>query len=113
MQSCISADGMQSYDDVMRYIEFAQSLSVDNVAFFEFAKVPSGNVYSQAMIHYTTKNHAPLNPILEAVDTRNDFKLLVQLVGPYYYEEIYRLGGTIDVVFKFADFARMAELDKD
>jgi GTP 3',8-cyclase len=60
---------------------------------------------------FSNTRRAPLEPLLDAISADGRFTLVRQIVGYYYYVEVWRLAG-VDVVFEEADLARLEDVKR-
>jgi cyclic pyranopterin phosphate synthase len=105
--SCVLLEGeTDSLEDVVGYIEFARRVGIDNVIFRQLMKVDSLTVQRNFVVQYSDRSRVPLEPILDAMSADDRFEFVRQIVGYYYYVEVWRYGN-IDVVFEEADLAQL------
>jgi GTP 3',8-cyclase len=105
---------IESFEDCLKFLDWASSIGIDNVAFSELSQLMEGDIYAKSAMNFTKRNWIPMIPLLERVDKSNKFRFVKQIVGPYYYVEIWKYNGPngdMDVVFKDADVRRMCEMD--
>jgi hypothetical protein len=58
------------------------------------------------VIRFSDARRVLLEPLLDAISADNDFQFQQQIVGYYYYVEVWRYS-VLDVVFEEADLARL------
>jgi molybdenum cofactor biosynthesis enzyme MoaA len=105
--SCVLLRGeIDDLDGVLRYLDFAAAVGVDNVIFRQLMKTDPATVARNHVVRFSDARRAPLEPILDAVTADGRFQLQQQIVGYYYYVEVWRYGD-MDVVFEEADLARL------
>jgi cyclic pyranopterin phosphate synthase len=105
--SCVLLRGeSDSLEGVRRYLDFAAGLGVDNVIFRQLMLPDPNTATMNAVVRYSAARRASLESILDAVSGDGHFQFVRQVVGYYYYVEVWRLG-TTDVVFEEADLARL------
>jgi GTP 3',8-cyclase len=63
------------------------------------------------VVRYSDRQRAPLEPILDAVSRDPRFTFQRQIVGYYYYVEVWRAAG-VDVVFEEADLAQLERVKR-
>jgi len=103
--SCVLVAGaVDAMEDVHRYLDFARDLGVDNVVFRQLMQPDPATVRPTAVTRFSERRRVDLAPLLEAVSAREDFTFLRQVLGYYYYVEVWRHRG-VDVVFEAADLA--------
>lgn len=105
--SCVLVDGaIATLADLVRYVEFARSVGVDNVIFRQLMKTDPRTVTPNFVVRFSDRKRVALEPLLDAVSTDARFQFVQQIVGYYYYVEVWRLDG-VDVIFEEADLARL------
>lgn len=105
--SCVLLRGeTDSLDGVRRYLDFAASVGVDNVIFRQLMLSDPATAAVNPVVRYSDAKRAALEPILDAISADAGFRFVRQVVGYYYYVEVWRFG-TMDVVFEEADLARL------
>lgn len=105
--SCVLLAGeIDDLAGVLRYLDFAAALGVDNVVFRQLMGTDPGTAVRSAVVRFCDRRRARLEPILERVSADGRFAFVKQVVGYYYYVEVWRHAG-IDVVFEEADLARL------
>ncbi len=111
LQACLSKESMSSYQDIIEYIKFADSLNVKKTMFSEFPEFPMNGTYDLSVINYTKNNFAPINNIISEVEKSSHFKKVFTLKGPYYSRSIYLYDDKIEVIFATANYKVMQELE--
>lgn len=107
--SCVLLNGeVDSLEGIVAYLEFARSVEIDNVIFRQLMKTSPLTAAQDPVIVYSDARRAPLEPLLDAVSADPRFTFVRQVVGYYYYVEVWRSGG-MDVVFEEADLHRLEE----
>jgi GTP 3',8-cyclase len=105
--SCVLLSGeTDSLEGVVRYLRFAASIGVDNVIFRQLMHVDRDRVADNFVVRYSERRRARLEPILDAIGHDARFAFQKQIVGYYYYVEVWRFEG-IDVVFEEADLGQL------
>lgn len=105
--SCVLLRGeIDSLPGVLAYLDFAAALGVDNVIFRQLMKSDAATHQENAVIRYSAERRVALEPLLDAVSADGRFAFVRQILGYYYYVEVWRCGG-LDVVFEEADLARL------
>lgn len=107
--SCIlSKTGVDSVPEMKKYMEFAGRYNIDNVVFRELMNYDKNKIDQSAKIHsYCESNRILLNDIWEVVDNDPEFKFIDQILGYYYYVEVYEYKG-IAMVSESADLKKIA-----
>ena len=110
--SCVLVDGaVASLDDLVRYAEFARGLGVDNVIFRQLMKTDPRTVTPNFVVRFSDRKRVSLEPLLDRVSADARFSFVRQIVGYYYYVEVWRMDG-VDVVFEEADLARLEDVKR-
>lgn len=115
--SCALLRGhIDDLDGVRRYLDFAAALGADNVIFRQLMRYDPATVQRNYVTRYSERARASMDPILEAIRPSDgigadDFRFVRQVLGYYYYVEVYRYRDAIDVCFEGADLADI-EADK-
>lgn len=105
--SCVLLAGrVDSVDGIVDYLEFARSIGVDNVIFRQLMKIDPATVVDNHVVKYSERFRTRLEPLLDALSADSRFSFERQIIGYYYYVEVFRYGG-IDVVFEEADLAQL------
>jgi GTP 3',8-cyclase len=103
-------EGISTVDDMMRYIDWAADLGVDNVIFrqlMNFSREAKG-----AIPRYSNAQSVPLQPIWEELDRRDQMQVYHTVLGYYYYVEV-RKYGSLDIASEAADLNLIEpQLDK-
>lgn len=117
--SCVLLrDRIDTLDGVRRYLDFAAALGADNVIFRELMRYDPATVQRNYVTRYSERARVAMRPIVEAIRPSDraragahDFRFVRQVLGYYYYVEVYRYRDAIDVCFEGADLADI-EADK-
>jgi len=104
-------EGVGSLETMKKYLDWAASIGVDNVVFRQLMLFDKKTTAMDSVALYSEEQRAPLEPILDRIDGDQDFKFIKQVLGYYYYVEVYRYKG-IDVVCEIADLAKIDEEDE-
>jgi molybdenum cofactor biosynthesis enzyme MoaA len=105
--SCVLvANAVDDMDDVRAYLDFAARAGVDNVIFRQLMKTDPETVAENFVTRYSERRRVDMAPLLAAVSSDPAFSFQRQVMGYYYYVEVWRCRG-IDVVFEGADLARL------
>jgi cyclic pyranopterin phosphate synthase len=105
--SCVLVErAIDSLAGIRSYLEFAESLGVDNVIFRQLMHVDRESVVENFVVAFSDRRRTRLEPILDQLAEQPDFAFHKQIVGYYYYVEVWR-HRNIDVVFEEADLAQL------
>ncbi|HEY8040458.1 MAG TPA: radical SAM protein [Polyangiaceae bacterium] len=107
--SCVLVAGAtDSLDGIVRYLELARSIGVDNVIFRQLMKTDPTTVAPNFVVRFSDRKRVALEPLLDRLSGDGRFSFVRQIVGYYYYVEVWRFEG-MDVVFEEADLGRLEE----
>lgn len=110
--SCVLlADGVATRDDVERYLDFAADMGVARVIFRELMQEDPAAARGGGVVRYCARQRVPMRPLLAALDGDARYRPLRQVVGYYYYVEVFetmRAGRPMRVAFEAADLAWIA-----
>jgi molybdenum cofactor biosynthesis enzyme MoaA len=105
--SCVLVErAIDSLAGIRSYLDFAASIGVDNVIFRQLMHVDRASVAENFVVAFSDRRRTRLEPLLDAISEAPDFEFRRQIVGYYYYVEVFRRRG-IDVVFEEADLAQL------
>lgn len=105
--SCVLVErAIDSLDGIRSYLDFAESLGVDNVIFRQLMHVDRESVVENFVVAFSDRRRTNLQLLLEQLGDQPDFAFHKQIVGYYYYVEVWRYR-SIDVVFEEADLAQL------
>jgi len=105
--SCVLLrDGMQSFGQMLEYLAFARDLGIDNVIFRQLMHLDQRSVRRNHVVAYSECKRADMLPLLEQISRDPRFHFQRQVMGYYYYVEVWRYRD-MDVVFEGADLAQI------
>ena len=105
--SCVLvANAVDDMDGVRAYLEFAARVGVDNVIFRQLMKIDHETATENFVTRFSDRRRVDMGPLLAAISADPTFTFQHQVMGYYYYVEVWRHRG-IDVVFEGADLARL------
>ncbi len=105
--SCVLLrEGVDRLEAIKGYLRFAHTLGVDNVIFRQLMGIDRRTVLENHVVRYTERQRIMLEPILDEISADPEFRFQRQIVGYYYYVEVWESHG-IDVVFEEADLAQL------
>ena len=111
--SCVLLEGgVDSLSRVMDYLEFADRVGVDHVIFRQLMLTDPARVARNYVVRFSDSHRVRLEPILEEVSAHPDFEFVQQVMGYYYYVEVWRYRGRT-VVFEEADLGRLEETKRE
>jgi hypothetical protein len=110
--SCVLVAGaVASLDDLARYVDFARSIGVDSVIFRQLMKTDERTVAPNFVVRFSDRKRVALEPLLDQLSADTRFRFVQQIVGYYYYVEVWHTDG-VDVVFEEADLARLEDVKR-
>ena len=105
--SCVLLkSAINSVEGILSYIEFARSIGVKNVIFRQLMKSDPRQHAFNSVVSFSDQNRVLLEPILDQLSFHPEFEFVRQIMGYYYYVEIWR-HGEVAVVFEEADLANL------
>jgi MoaA/NifB/PqqE/SkfB family radical SAM enzyme len=105
--SCVLVRGaIDNKDGIRRYLEFAADLGVDNVIFRQLMRTDPAAGAVNPVVRFSDARRVLLEPLLDEVSADPSFQFQKQIVGYYYYVEVWRYGD-LTVVFEEADLAQL------
>jgi molybdenum cofactor biosynthesis enzyme MoaA len=105
--SCILLqDGIDSLEEMVKYMEFYQNLGMDNIIFRELMDFDTTKMINQEKMDYNIDNKILLNDIWSKVDNDNRFTPIRNLLGYYYYVEVYKFQN-IDMCSEGANLVKL------
>jgi molybdenum cofactor biosynthesis enzyme MoaA len=110
--SCVLLkSAVHSLADILAYLDFARSLGVDNVIFRQLMKSDPATHARNSVVAFSDQERVLLEPLLDEISEHPHFEFVKQVMGYYYYVEVYHYRG-IDVVFEEADLAQLEALKR-
>jgi hypothetical protein len=91
---------------IRAYLDFAAGLGVDNVIFRQLMRTDPQTAARNRVVRFSDRARIRLEPILDRIGADPRFEFRGQVLGYYYYVEVWRHRG-MDVVFEEADLARL------
>ena len=101
-------EGISSKDDILQYLDFYQKLGIDNVIFRESMDYDENAMSNHLKMQYLKENKIKLNDVWKEIDKDDRFKPIRQLLGYYYYVEVYKYQN-IDMVSESANLVKLYE----
>lgn len=100
--------GIHDVPGIVRYIDFYTSLGVDNIIFRETMDYDEAIMRNYPKLEFLKRNKVYLNDIWNEIDRDSRFNPITQVLGYYYYVEVYRYAG-VDVVTESASLTSIDE----
>jgi cyclic pyranopterin phosphate synthase len=104
-------DGIHDLSGMVDYIEFYKKLGIDNIIFRELMDYDERTMINMEKVDYCKYNKVRLNDIWQEVDKDSRFVPEKNILGYYYYVEIYNYKG-VTVCSESADL-RVQKQEKD
>ncbi len=114
-------DGINNYDEMMRYIDWAYNIGADNIIFRQLMKFNEEKIQPGRIPIFCKEQEIDLVPIWNQFDSDDRFSFYHQVLGYYYYVEVRELNTwkgqivdrKINVVSEMADLRMInPQLDK-
>lgn len=97
--------GIHDVDGMMRYMDFFGAMGVDNIIFRETMDYDVTAMLNLPKMRFLDENKVTLNDVWRNIDLMPEvFEPIVQVLGYYYYCEVYKYKG-IDMVTESANLA--------
>src|SRR5262249_27337407 len=105
--SCVLLKGaVQDVAGILDYVAFARSIGVSELIFRQLMRTDPETHAPNAVVRYSDARRVLLEPLLDELSADGRFRFVRQILGYYYYVEVWRLGET-SVVFEEADLAQL------
>lgn len=101
-------EGISNKEDILKYLEFYQSLGIDNIIFRETMDYNEETMCNIPKMKYLKENKVKLNDIWKTIDGDDRFTPVRQLLGYYYYVEVYKYQN-VDMVSESANLVKLYE----
>ncbi len=109
--SCVLLrDGVRDRDGIAAYLAYASGLGVQNVIFRQLMRPDPQTTRPVGVARYSDRQRVELRPLLATLDGDPRWQFLRQIVGYYYYVEVWRCrvqGQAMTVTFEEADLAHI------
>ncbi len=109
--SCVLLqEGIGDLAGVDGYLDFARKLGVRQVIFRQLMRPDPATTRPVGVARYAARQRVDMETVLRALDTRSDARLVRQVMGYYYYVEVWQLGrgrDAVTVCFESADLAHV------
>jgi molybdenum cofactor biosynthesis enzyme MoaA len=100
--------GIHDIDGIIKYLNYYQQLGIDNVIFRETMDYDQDSMLNKPKMEYLKENKVKLNDIWKNIDNDFRFTPIRQLLGYYYYVEVYKYQN-IDMVSESANLVKLYE----
>lgn len=88
-------DGIHNVEGMAKYIEFYEKMGIDNVIFRELMDYDEKTMCNKEKMQYNEKNKVRLNDVWKDVDKDPRFIPYKNLLGYYYYVEMYNFNNVV------------------
>lgn len=106
MSCLLLKEGVHSVKDIVDYLEFYGNLGADNIIFRELMDFDKGNMTNVEKMNYCIENKIKLNDIWEQFDAEPRLVPYKNILGYYYYVEIYNYKNVV-CVSESADLTKL------
>jgi molybdenum cofactor biosynthesis enzyme MoaA len=111
MSCLLLKEGISTLDQMIEYMEFYKTLGIDNVIFRELMDYDKDKMSNISKVDYCIDNKVRLNDIWKQIDTDERFTPIRNLIGYYYYVEVYKYQN-IDMCSESANLVKLYD-EKD
>lgn len=108
MSCLLLKEGIHDLNGMIDYLNFYQNLGLDNVIFRETMDFDHEQMRNNNKMIYLDKNKIKLNDIWKNIDNDSRFTPIRNLIGYYYYVEVYKYQN-IDMVSESANLVQLYE----
>jgi molybdenum cofactor biosynthesis enzyme MoaA len=110
--SCVLVQGaIDNFEGILAYLDFAARLGVDNVIFRQLMQTDPQTTAANFVVRFSDSRRVRLEPLLDEISGDGRFAFVRQIIGYYYYVEVWKYAG-MDVVFEEADLARLEAMKR-
>lgn len=102
----LNTDGIKDFQGIKEYINWCKNIGVNNVVFRQAIKYDEENAVKTEITDYCSSKSVSLMLIYEDMEKDREFKFINQVLGYYYYVEVYNYNG-VDVVCETADLKQI------
>lgn len=106
MSCLLLKEGIHCIKDIMSYLEYYRRLGVDNIIFRELMDFDKGNMVNVEKMQYCQDNKIRLNDIWQDFDKEKELIPFKNILGYYYYVEIYNYKNVV-CVSESADLTKL------
>lgn len=89
MSCLLLKNGINSIEEMKKYMDYYINKGIDNFIFRELMDYDKNNMCNVEKMNYCRNNKIKLNNIWSVIDNDSLFKFKLNLLGYYYYVEIY------------------------
>ena len=108
MSCLLLKEGIHDLDGMIKYLDYFQSIGLDNIIFRETMDFDQEKMSNIPKMQYLNDNKVRLNDIWKDIDKDPRFTPIRQLLGYYYYVEVYKYQN-VDMVSESANLVKLYE----
>lgn len=112
MSCVLLKEGVNSLEEMIKYLDFYESLGIDNVVFRELADFDSKTMLNPEKMEYCNANKIRLNDIWKQIYSDSRFTPIRQILGHYYHVKVHKYK-SIDIVSQSTDLVKLHEHKTD
>lgn len=90
LNCCLQADGIRSFEDIERYLDWALGMGVQNVCFSTLSRLPEDYMYQEELVRLAREKYVDLAPIADSVTRDPRFAFLKFHSGSHCMYEVWR-----------------------
>lgn len=106
MSCLLLKEGISTKEQMINYMDFYKNLGMDNVIFRELMDFDTIKMTDEVMKKYNEDNKVSLKDIWKDIDEDTRFTPIRNLLGYYYYVEVYKYQG-IDMCSESANLVKL------
>lgn len=106
MSCVLLKGGISTLEEMVQYMEYYQSLGMDNVIFRELMDYDDTTMQNATKVAFNKENKVHLEDIWKRLDGDTRFTPIRNLMGYYYYVEVYKYQG-VDMCSEGANLAKL------
>lgn len=93
MSCLLLKSGISNTDDIKQYLDFYKQIGIDNFIFRELMDYDVNTMVNKEKMNFCLDNKIYLNDVWRDIDKEKDFEFELNILGYYYYVEIYQYKG--------------------
>lgn len=99
--------GIHDIDGIYKYLDFYNNLGIDNIIFRELMDYDKDCMSNIEKMEFCKSNKVKLNDLWKEFDEVPDLEFQTNILGYYYYVEIYKYKNKLDCVSESADLTKL------
>ena len=111
--SCVLLrEGVGTVDGVLKYLRFARDIGVQSVIFRQLMRPDPSTTQPVGVARYCARQRVDMRPLLEQLTARDGVTFVRQVMGYYYYVEVWRVpvgDALMTVTFESADLRHLEQ----